>query len=281
MRRLWIVVIVLVSLATLGGLGFAVANLIGSGDLTTDHRGTDGDVGPIVLEDDDFGTVEMYEVDDAGTLNPTPASDSLTASVWATFVRVATPEFAADVMIEYQVGDAPDSDTLAYVHRSDDPEYWVLAANLASSDDLATLVPTLIHEYSHILTLSTEQIDPDAASCSTLELDEGCANPESTMQRFEEQFWAGYTDAPDASNSSWDVTDAFYAEHSEDFVSDYAATNVVEDVAESFMTFVMEDRPTGDSVVAAKLEFFWAVPEYVAIRERIRAEFASDLGLVP
>ena len=280
MRRLWILVIVLASLVTLASLGFAAANLLSDSSASQDRR-TDGDLGPRILDDDDFGTVEAYDVDDTGALLPPPAADSLTASVWETFVRVATPQFAADIMIEYLAGDAPDSDTLAYVYQDDDPEYWILAANLATSDDLATLVPTLVHEYSHILTLSTQQIDPNVASCSTLELDEGCANPDSTLQRFEEQFWSQYPDAPDVSNGSWDVTDAFYAEHSEDFVSNYAATNVVEDVAESFMTFVLEDRPTGDSVVAEKLEFFWGVPDYVQIRERIRAEFADDLGLLP
>lgn len=63
-------------------------------------------------------------------------------------------------------------------------------------------------------------------------------------------------------------------------MSDYAATNAIEDAAETFMTFVLEDEPTGDSMVARKLEFFWGYPELVAIRERIRTEFADDLGLV-
>ena len=125
------------------------------------------------------------------------------------------------------------------------------------------------------------QVGEIGGTCPTLELDEGCADPDSTMWRFQQQFWADYQDAPDPSNGEWEVTDAFYAEHEDDFVSDYAATNVVEDVAESFMTFVLEDRPSGDSVIAAKLDFFWSVPEYVAIRERIRAEFAVDLGLTP
>ena len=47
------------------------------------------------------------------------------------------------------------------------------------------------------------------------------------------------------------------------------------------MTFVLEDRPrdASASVTAAKLEFFWQYPEFEAIRERIRAEFAVELGL--
>ena len=63
-------------------------------------------------------------------------------------------------------------------------------------------------------------------------------------------------------------------------MSDYAATNAIEDAAETFMTFVLEDEPTGDSMVARKIAFFWGYPELVAIRERIRTEFADDLGLV-
>ena len=73
----------------------------------------------------------------------------------------------------------------------------------------------------------------------------------------------------------------FYAEHEDDFVSDYAATNVIEDFAESFMVYVIEDAPIGDSVAAEKLRFFEAIPELAAIRDRLRAEFASDLGIVP
>ena len=271
MRRSVILVVVIASIAVLTGLGLAIAGLVAGA----------GGARPMIIEDGDFGTVEVYAVDDTGSLVPAPDPGSLTAQVWATFERVATPEFTAEVMVEYQVGDAPESDTLAYVHQSDDPELWVLAANLATSEDPILLIPTLIHEYAHILTLSPGQLTPGAASCPTIDLDEGCADAGSAMWRFQEEFWSGYEDAPDAANGDWEVTDAFYAAHPDDFVSDYAATNVVEDVAESFMTFVLEDRPTGDSVVAQKLEFFWQVPEYVESRERIRAEFADELGLVP
>lgn len=269
----------LVSLVTALGLVLAATGLLGAGN------GDTAVDGPEIVEDDDFGTVEVYLVDDAGALVPEPDVDSLTATVWDTFVRVATLEYAAVTMVEYQVGDAPESDTLASVRQTDDPEEWVLAANLASSDDPALLVPTLVHEYAHILTLGTEQLDPGAGACPTIDLDEGCADADSTVWRFQKQFWSEYADAPDPSNGEWEVTDAFFADHPDDFVSDYAATNVVEDVAESFMTFVLEDRPaagaTAGSVVAQKLEFFWQTPEYVEIRERIRAEFADELGLNP
>lgn len=264
------IAIVIASALILLAAGAAIALALLSSSSSTASR-------PAIEEDDDFGTVEVYAVLEDGSLDP--AATGLAAEVWETFERVATPDFTADVMAEYRLGDAPDSDTLAYVYQTSDPEYWVLAANLATSRDTEQLIATLIHEYAHILTLGTNQVDPAAGSCSTLDLDEGCADPDSLLQAFQETFWSGYSDAPDAANSDPDVAYEFYLAHEEDFVSDYAATNVVEDIAESFMTFVLEDEPAAGTVTAAKLLFFWDEPDLVAIRERIRAEFADELGL--
>jgi hypothetical protein len=267
--RTRIAIVIASALILLAG-GAAIALALLSSTSSTASR-------PAIEEDDDFGTVEVYAVLEDGSLDP--AATGLAAEVWETFERVATPDFTADVMAEYRVGDAPDSDTLAYVYQTSDPEYWVLAANLATSRDTEQLIATLIHEYAHILTLGTNQVDPAAGSCSTLDLDEGCADPDSLLQAFQATFWSGYGDAPDAANSDPDVAYEFYLAHEEDFVSDYAATNVVEDIAESFMTFVLEDEPAAGTVTAAKLLFFWYEPDLVAIRERIRAEFADELGL--
>jgi hypothetical protein len=230
-----------------------------------------------VEDDDDFGTVEVYSVLDDGALDP--EATGLAAHVWDTFTRVVTPAFAGETITQFRAGDNADSDTLAYVYQEDDPDYWVLAANLATSEDDTQLIATLIHEYAHILTLDTTQLDTSGDACPTLTLDEGCAGDGSLVYEFEQLFWSGYTDSPDATNGDADLAWEFYQEHEDDFVSDYAATNVVEDVAETFMTFVLEDEPDGDSVIAQKILFFWQQPDLVAIRERIRDEFAAELGL--
>ncbi len=226
-------------------------------------------------EDDDFGSVEVFTVLDDGSLDP--GASGLAADVWETFTRVAGAETTAAIMTQFRVGDAPDSDTLAYVYQDDDPQYWVLAANLAASDDPSQLIATLVHEYAHILTLGVDELDLDAASCE-LQLDEGCADG-SILGAFEQEFWSGYTDAPDPANTDADLAYEFYLAHEDDFVSDYAATNVVEDIAESFMTWVIEDDPSGTSVIAQKMAFFEQYPQLVAERDRIRAQFADDLGL--
>ena len=60
-------------------------------------------------------------------------------------------------------------------------------------------------------------------------------------------------------------------------MSDYAATNVSEDFAETFATYVVESEVDAtDSVVARKFAFFDALPEYASARDRIRAEFDLD-----
>lgn len=237
-----------------------------SGEVTTDVP---------TEEDDDFGTVEVYAVLDDGSLDP--SASGLAAEVWDTFTRVAGADTTAAIMTQFRVGDAPDSDTLAYVYQDEDPQYWVLAANLATSDDPTQLIATLVHEYAHILTLGVDELDVDAASCE-LQLDEGCADG-SILGAFEQEFWSGYTDAPDPANTDGDLAYEFYLAHEDDFVSDYAATNVVEDIAESFMTWVIEDDPSGTSVIAQKMAFFERYPQLVAERDRIRAEFADELGL--
>jgi hypothetical protein len=273
-------IVILLSVVVAAALVVAAVVFFGSGQGASTGRPTsDGVTGSGITteDDDDFGSVEVYSVVD-GELQP--AASGLTQTVWDTFVRVVTPDFAADVMSQYRVGDAPDSDTLAYVYQDDDPDHWILAANLATSEDEQSLIATLVHEYAHILTLPASQMDLDEASCATIELSEGCARDDSYLLAFEEQFWSGYGDtAPAPDNDDADVAYDFYLAHEEDFVSDYAATNVVEDIAESFMTFVLEDRPTADTVTAAKLGFFWNYPELEAIRERIRSEFSSELGL--
>lgn len=236
------------------------------------------DAGSPDAHDDEFGSVDIYRVQDDASLRP--VATGLAAEVWETFVRVTTPKYAGEVMTHYRVSDAPDSDTLAYVQQGFEPEHWVLAANLATSEDRTQLIATLIHEYAHILSLGVSEVSSGARSCDTLDFAEGCAKDTSAIWAFDQRFWAGYgTDAPGADNDDAEVAWEFYRAHEDDFVSDYAATNVVEDFAESFMTWVIEDGERGDTIAASKLAFFDEYPDLAEIRERIRAEFSGELGL--
>jgi len=254
-------------------LAAGVVLLLGGCTIAPMIESPDVDSGVVIEEDEDFGTVEVYDVLDDGSLSP--EADGVAGDVWELFQRIATVDFAAEVLVQYRVGDAPESDTLAYVSQDDDPDYWILAANLATAEDEDLMVATLIHEYVHILTLATDEFDAAGTCAPEEEMSEGCPAPDSAIADFRDRFWVDYVDAPSVDNTDEDVAWEFYQAHEEDFVSDYAATNLVEDIAESFMTYVLEESADGDSVVAHKLRFFDDYPELSAIRERIRA----DVGL--
>jgi len=66
-------------------------------------------------------------------------------------------------------------------------------------------------------------------------------------------------------------SDAFYENNAEAFVTDYAATSIAEDIAESFSYFVMKDKPTGSAVKDKKVQFFYEFPVLVQLRTKIRA----------
>lgn len=219
-----------------------------------------------------------YSVGDGAELTPSPTAED--AAAWDTFVKIATPEVASELLTSYTVFDDPESDTHASVGQSaDDPAFWTLEVNAAREAGLE-LEQTMVHEYAHLLSLNVDEVALDAPSCTTLVLAEGCALAGSMLVSFHEQFWAPYgSAAPDADNADVDVAEAFYSQHEEAFVDDYAATNVVEDFAETYMVFVVEDRPTSDSAVAEKLGFFWDRPAEVERRDRIRASLGWEEGV--
>lgn len=227
--------------------------------------------------DSDLGDVQVFEVLADATLEP--AATGVAAEVWNQFVRMVGADVAGESIIQFRAGDAPDSDTLAYVSQDQNPRHWVLAVNLATADDPQLLVATLIHEYAHVFSFDHADFDRKAPSCDTLDLFEGCAADDSYLYEFYVAFWAGYTDAVDVENTDPDDAWQFYLDYEDDFVSDYAATNLGEDFAESFMTFVIEDSFDGPSVAAQKLRFFTQYPELVELRAHIRDELAIELGL--
>ncbi|PPF41784.1 hypothetical protein C5B85_18530 [Pseudoclavibacter sp. AY1F1] len=54
------------------------------------------------------------------------------------------------------------------------PASWTLEVNAASAGGLE-LEQAMVREYTHLLSLNLEEVAPDAQSCATLDLAEGCA----------------------------------------------------------------------------------------------------------
>ncbi len=233
------------------------------------------------LDDHDM---EFAEPDPLATFNvagdrlvvegASPELGERAATVWNRFVQLVPVEERLMVSA-FELMDAGYEGAHVYP-TDDDPTRWVLGVSEGLGRDLDE---TLLHEWGHLVTLSASEVppNPNALGCKTYFTGEGCALPESTFARFVAAFWPqDLIDEVEGiyliedEDEYFDAMDAFLAEHESEFVTEYAATNPGEDLAETVAVFILTDRPDGDEVRDAKVLFLWDDPNFVTLRERIR-----------
>lgn len=140
---------------------------------------------------------------------------------------------------------------------------------------------TIVHEFGHILTLNNSQMkDERDEKSKTYTTEEGTTTENSYLNKFYNKFWKNiYTEWKAANENgvaesneemSEDPAHKFYEKHSDSFVTDYAATNPEEDIAESFTAFVLQDKPKGNSIKDKKVLFFYEFKEAIKLRDEIR-----------
>lgn len=181
----------------------------------------------------------------------------LPADAWEDFTR-----FTVFTDGEYE--------TLAYVQQADDKgKKWEIAVDPADAGDGDMFVETVLHEYSHYLTLNDEQVKYTARQTASTYNEEGLVAYEgSYLDDFYQRFWADYLDDRLSDMDTYN----FFLRHEDDFVTDYASSSPSEDIAESFTYFVLQDEPQpGDTVWEQKLNFFFDYPQMVSLRQEIRA----------
>ncbi|MGB8859930.1 MAG: hypothetical protein WCC60_11775, partial [Ilumatobacteraceae bacterium] len=94
------------------------------------------------------------------------------------------------------------------------------------------------------------------------------------------RFWWSYGQEVFDALASPAAMDAFYAAHQTDFVTRYAATDPLEDIAEVWAEFVITDAPAGATVAEQKILYLYGFPELVELRQQIRARVGDVLGIV-
>lgn len=172
-----------------------------------------------------------------------------------------------------------------------DPEQWSLQVDIldAGSDDELTY--TLIHEQGHLLTLNAEQVPlseqifkfpgnetvylQEVDACPQYFTGEGCSEPDSYINQFYDRFWTHLSEAWEQIDLEKDrdtrrvLLQDFYRTYKDQFLSDYAPTSPVEDIAESWAFFVLSPKPELDSIANEKILFFYEYPELVELRTRM------------
>lgn len=158
---------------------------------------------------------------------------------------------------------------LAYVQQMYDENQWNLALDYQDAQNLNGLYATLIHEYGHLFSLNSYEYI-DGKNCTTDEILDFCYRANSYLYEFYDTFWKGNVikDWPGTSADENEALD-FYDIYSEEFVTAYAATDVTEDFAESWMYFILSEKPESYQISDDKILFFYAYPELVLLRNEI------------
>ena len=206
------------------------------------------------------GTLRLAN-QDGGT--PSQAYEAL----WNKITRIL-PEHAFSGFTHFTVFTDGPSELLAYVIMTDrQGETWEIAVDPADAGDGDLFLETVLHEYCHYLTLNAGQVTYTERQTTDTYNESGMVSrPGSYLDDFYQAFWTDVLDDRLASDSY-----SFFLRHEDDFVTDYAATDPSEDIAESFTYFVLYDPQEGEDIWIQKLNFFSDYPELVRLRDEIRA----------
>ncbi|MBI5964953.1 MAG: hypothetical protein HY863_15855 [Chloroflexi bacterium] len=207
---------------------------------------------------------------------------------FATLIPIENRQNLAEFSV---MTDGQDNILAAVGQTYTDPNLWGLEVDIADTQDYYYLSYTLVHEFAHLLTLGPNQVPPSEAifnnpddndiylneisACPNYFPGEGCANSDSYINQYYNQFWADIYEEWDAINLEEDDDvyykrlDDFYYKYQDQFLTDYSATHPAEDIAESFSFFIFSEMPAGDTIAGQKILFFYNYPELVALRANI------------
>jgi len=203
-------------------------------------------------QDTNLEIVAVYRVID-GDLDATALPEY--RRIWTLAEETLPAEALPRIRQMNIVTDGP-ARTLGMVHRSTtDRDSWILSIDPAEAHDV--LQRTLVHELAHIYTLDEADLSSQRANCAGVLIEIGCARPNSLLADYAQRFWSGVSEP------------AHYS--SDQFVTQYAADSVHEDLAETFMAWVYADKPES-SAIAAKYRWFDGNDTFVNARAEIQAK---------
>lgn len=209
--------------------------------------------------------------------------------IWNIFKSIADKETIDKRIFVFTTYEETTTPVLAYVQKLDrkKTQSWVLGVNANAARPegqkwTREMAAVLVHEYAHIVTLNEKQMVTKKGNVSSCKKTKtmwlqffGCTLPDSYLNTFANKFWSEEDIKLAEKAEQRDATADFYATRPNDFVTVYAASNPVEDIAESFTEFILRKKPTGTAEKDQKILFFYEYPELVTMRATIRANTAQ------
>ncbi|WP_105615228.1 hypothetical protein [Vallitalea okinawensis] len=201
------------------------------------------------------------------------------------------PQKYEDMIRSFEIASDGYNGTMGATAPMDDSKQtFLLSLDLADSFDANgyvsddELTHTLIHELGHIITLNGEQVEELVDETSkNYTIQEGTTKTKSYLNQFYQQFWSKINDeymkiqdlGEEDPEQAEEEAMKFYEKYQDQFVSDYASSDPVEDIAESFIHFVLKDKPAGKTIADKKVLFFYEYEELIKVRDEIRTSLAN------
>lgn len=195
------------------------------------------------------------------------------------------PKTHMEMLKLFVINTDGQDNVLAYVNQENDElTKWRMVLDIKDALDfdgqyIKEYDETIVHEFAHIMTLNASQMQETVEDNDTYVGDEGTTTKSSYLNQFYQKFWTDiyeeHQNSVDPLDESGDSAYAFYEKYEDDFVSDYAATNPEEDIAETFRVFVFTNKPTGNDIKDQKILFMYDDESLVTLRQDIR----KNLGL--
>ena len=213
--------------------------------------------------------------------NLTKKEKEMHQKLWA-HVNKIMPKDVMKFIGTFEVGTDGKGGVLAHVTPlKENLVRWTLNLDLKDafkengSFNQPELNDTIVHEFGHVLTLNSTQMESKRnEKAGTYTTSEGTTKAKSYLNLFYSKYWKANEKQYSTGENRYN-TEKLYADHPEWFVSDYAATNPEEDMAEAFRVFVLKDKPSGKKISDDKVKFYYQFAELVKIRTEIR----KGLGL--
>ena len=218
--------------------------------------------------------------------------------IWEYYASIVPPaerEFVSEFAI---FTDGRGNHLAAVSPTFPDPEQWSLQVDILDAESDHELTYTLIHEQGHLLTLNAEQVPPskqifkfpsnetvyrkEVEACPQYFAGEGCSQPDSYINQFFERFWTQLYDEWEQIDLEEDrdtrraLLKDFYRTYKDQFLSDYAPTSPVEDIAESWTFFLLSPKPELNSIASEKILFFYEYPELIELRTQMLKNICAE-----
>lgn len=238
--------------------------------------------------DQNFNPINVYKAND-GKIDFGLKRDefNLHKVLWDRVLLLYPEKYLNKVRFFKIVVENDKQETLAAVRPlNNDRSKFELIVTLISAFDADGYVSrdqlnnTLIHELGHIITLDGEQVDTknnEQKNSLCIDNDIWFYN-NSYMYKFYNTFWKEidkvrlealkYRGIDDEKSDN--LYNDYVIKYSDQFFSSYVMSTPIEDIAESFARFILDEKPKEKSILDRKKLFFYQYEELVEMRQNMR-----------